>query len=94
MSVRAYRIIKKVLEDNSSFNLWHDEKLVDYLQDETCFYNLLGDDGSGTSYLSVKDIKKIISKKKELKLDDETVSQLEKDIEGLSEDDDIEYDCY
>ena len=31
MSVRAYRVNKVELEEASTFNIWHDDKLVNYL---------------------------------------------------------------
>ena len=94
MSVRAYKIIRKELEDNPSFNLWHDEKLVDYLAENTDFYGLLNDEGTGTTELEVAEIKKIIKQSKQLELDKETVEQLKKDIEGLNDNDWIEYECF
>lgn len=66
MSVRAYRIIKKEIADNSSFNLWHDDELIDFLKEQ--FNPLTGDgyserlseDGGGTVEVSVYALKKAL----------------------------------
>ncbi len=94
MSVRAYKVITKKYEDEPTFNLWHDEKLVEFLTDETDFYSTLNDEGGGIGILEVIDIKKIIKKAKELGLDQEQVDQFKKDIEGLSDDNLVEYECF
>jgi hypothetical protein len=50
MSVSANRIIEiKVEESYNSFNLWHDRKLMDFLDEEANFFSRLSDDGAGVS---------------------------------------------
>lgn len=34
MSVRAYRLISKKVAEQSSFNLWHDDELIDFLKEQ------------------------------------------------------------
>jgi hypothetical protein len=94
MSVRAYKVITKQYEDNSTFNLWHDDELVDWLAGNTDFYGQLNDDGVGEASLDVKDIKTIIAMAKDLNLDNETVDQFSRDIEGLGDNDFVTYDCF
>ena len=94
MSVRAYKIITKELANGETFNLWHDEKLCEYLADNTSFYNFLNDDGCGTTELMVKEIKDILSKAKELELDEYHIKAFKEDIEGLSDEDYVSYDCF
>jgi len=55
MSVRAYKIEKT--SHNPSFNLWHDEKFVQYL-DDVGVYPLL-DDGAGYVSITIENIEKI-----------------------------------
>jgi hypothetical protein len=94
MSVRAYKVITKQYEDICTFNLWHDGDLVDWLASNTGFYGQLSDDGTGEASLDVKDIKTIILKAKDLNLDEETVDQFSRDIEGLEDNDFVIYDCF
>lgn len=94
MSVRAHKIIEIKHKYPSTFNLWHDEELWNFLCDEEGFNNELGEEGSGMISIEVQTIKKAIKKAKELKLDKGTVKELKDDIKGLEDDDWVEYICF
>jgi len=97
MSVSANRIIEiKVEESYNTFNLWHDRKLMDFLDTEADFFNRLSDDGTGVSEVSVEILEKAVSMAIELELDADTISNLKKDITWAKANDQefIQYDCY
>jgi len=97
MSVSANRIIEiKVEESYNSFNLWHDRKLMDFLDTEADFFSRLSDDGAGISEVSVEVLEKAVSMAIELELDDDTVTNLKKDIAWAKANDQefVQYDCY
>ena len=95
MSTRAYKIKEIQSESNSSFNLWHDETFTDYLLELTDFYKKLGDDATGVTTLTRKEIKQIEECVKEDKKDynkiKECIKQVKKD---LGNEDYINYLCY
>lgn len=92
MSVRAYKIIKKEVEEQPSFNLYHDEDLLEMLESRG-EYTDRTDDGAGTMEFSTLSIKYVLKHFKWDK-DDYRKIQLSKDIEGLTDDDWVEYECY
>ena len=97
MSVSANRIIEiKVEESYNSFNLWHDRKLMDFLDTEANFFSRLSDDGLGVSEISVEILEDAVSKAVELELDADTITNLKKDIAWAKEHDQefVQYDCY
>ena len=97
MSVSANRIIEiKVEESYNSFNLWHDTKLMDFLDSEADFFSRLSDDGTGISEVSVEVLEKAVSMSVELELDDDTVTNLKKDIAWAKENNEefVQYYCY
>jgi hypothetical protein len=97
MSISAHRIIEiKIEETYNSFNLWHDRKLMDFLDTEAGFYSSLSDDGTGVSEVSVEVLEKAVSMAVELELDDDTVANLKKDIAWAKEHDEefVQYYCY
>jgi hypothetical protein len=97
MSVSANRIIEiKVEESYNTFNLWHDRKLMDFLDTEADFFSRLSDDGAGISEVSVEVLEKAVSMAIELELDDDTVTNLKKDIAWAKANDQefVQYDCY
>lgn len=96
MSVRAYRINLIKRDPNPTFNLWHDEKLMDFLENQSNFYPQLGDEGAGQSSVGVDVLKQAIKKAKSLELDKETIKQIKADIAFAESQGDTEvmYDCY
>jgi hypothetical protein len=61
MSVRARRINKIEYEQGETFNLWHDKKVVTWLQNNTEFYDVLTYDLCGVAELPVETVKELIS---------------------------------
>ncbi len=97
MSISANRIIEiKVEESYNSFNLWHDRKLMDFLDEDANFFSRLSDDGAGISEVSVEVLEDAVSKAVELELDADTVANLKKDIAWAKANDQVfvQYDCY
>ena len=97
MSVSANRIIKIEIEESyNSFNLWHDRKLMDFLDEEGDFFSQLTADGTGVSEASVEILEKAVSMAVELELDADIVSNLKKDISWAKENDEefVQYYCY
>jgi len=94
MSVRAYRIIEIKMEDTPSFNLWRDEDLRQFLEEEADLYCHLDADG-GMVDVPVKVLKIALKKAVELNLDEITINQLEKDIAAAksAKDESVSYLC-
>jgi len=95
MSVRARRILK-VEYAEPSFNLWHDEKLVQFIDSEcdSGFYSQMNSNGGGVICIEASVIKKAIENAEELGLDENTVALLRVDVEAVGEDGSIDYDCF
>jgi len=79
MSVRAYRVRRLEYAKSETFNLWHNEKLVDFLG--------VLDDGSGLNNdccgmveIPVEKLEEAVTKAKELDLDEYRVGTLKRDI--------------
>jgi hypothetical protein len=97
MSVSANRIIKIEIEESyNSFNLWHDRKLMDYLDTAADFFSQLTADGTGISEASVEVLEDAVSKADELELDADTVAHLKTDIAWAKEHNEtnVQYYCY
>jgi hypothetical protein len=90
MSVRAYRINEIKREKNSTFNMWNDINLRDFLEANDCLDKY--DDG-GQVEVSVELLKEAI---RELELDKEIIKAIKKDIKWAEKkgEDYILYDCY
>jgi len=60
MSVRAYRVNKLEWENRATFNLWHDKEIIEWLENNTSFYDGLNSDcSSGITELSISDIERV-----------------------------------
>ena len=97
MSVKANRIIEiKIEEEYASFNLWHDRKLMDFLDNEVDFFRGLTSDGTGLAEASFEVLENAVSKAGELELDEDTVANLKKDIAWAKENNEesVQYYCY
>ena len=96
MSVRAHRILKVEYAPNTSFNLWHDQKLIDFFDrhNGSGFYSQMNDNGGGVVGIEVSVIKEALEKAAELELDEDTVEQLKADIEAVGDEPTIDYDCF
>jgi hypothetical protein len=93
MSVRAYRVIKVEHASEDSFNLWHDEKLRDFLNTNYDFSAPLNDDGCGMSELPIEALEKAL---KEVELSEDVREALQNDIEVARKagDEYLTYDCF
>ena len=97
MSVSANRIIEiKIEQSYNSFYLWHDRKLMDFLDTEADFFSQLTFDGTGVSEASVEVLEKAVSKAVELELDEDTIANLKMDIAWAKANDEefVQYYCY
>jgi len=97
MSVRAYRIIKIDVEESyDSFNLWHDSKLVSFLDEEASFFSSLSTDGTGVTEVSVETLEGAVKQADKLGIDTATVENLKKDIAWAKSQDAeyVQYYCY
>jgi len=90
MSVRAYRVNKIEHEWGSSFNLWHDDELVEFRDRNYGLYEGMSD-GTGLVELPVEALEEAI---KTLKLDEDLVKALKQDIEACRETGYVTYYCY
>ena len=91
MSVRAYRVTKIAHESDNTFNLWHDDKLMDFLDREYGFFEGLTKDGTGLVELPIEALQEALEK---VKMDNELKEAIQKDIEACRDDDHITYYCY
>jgi hypothetical protein len=100
MSVRAYRVIKQKIARNESFNVWHDEEFMNWLetQDDVSIRQTEGGSGEGTIEVSVEILEKSILPKNvlKLKLIDDTVEAIKADIAFAKKhkDEYVLYECY
>ena len=91
MSVRAYRVKKIDYVTPNSFNLWHDDELVKFFDEEYGLYESLTE-GNGLTCLPVEALERAIA---ELDLEDFTIEALKKDIEaGKADNGWIQYYCF
>ncbi len=100
MSVRAYRLIKKEVAEDSSFNLWHDDELIDFLKSQPDVngiesYTERLDDGGGEVVVSIYALQKAVKGFKWEK-DDYRLKSIKKDIEFAVKlkDDYVVYECF
>ena len=93
MSVRAYKVIKIEREQSPTFNLWHDEKLVEYLDaTDHGVHAQLNANGAGMLEFTIEELQGAVDRAKELELDSDTVAALKQDI--ANGDEFIEYECF
>jgi hypothetical protein len=69
---------------------------MDFLDTEADFFSQLSFDGTGISEVPVEVLESAVSKAIELELDEDTVSNLKKDIAWANEHNEVsvQYDCY
>ena len=90
MSVRAYRVNKIEHEESDTFNLWHDDKLVDFLDREYGFFEHLSD-GTGLVEVPIEALKEALEK---VEMDDELKEAIKQDIEARRDDGYVTYYCF
>jgi hypothetical protein len=97
MSINAYRIRNNNLDiERASFDIGHDEKLIDLLNEEMLFYMSLNSCGTGIVDIPVELLEKVVDAPKKYDLDEDTVSQIKSDIESAksNKDEVVTYYCF
>jgi len=95
MSVRAYRVIKIETAHPESFNLWHDDEVLGWLEEHTDFLDNLDRDGNGLTSILVEDLERMLAEIGD-SLNKDTKERIEADIKFAKSRDDevIKYYCY
>lgn len=97
MSVRAYRIIKIERAEQATFNMWHDDKVLDFIKEhnEYDIENNLNNDGGGMFEVSTDCLESLLTQT-EIKLEDYQREAILSDIAFAKEngDDCILYECF
>lgn len=95
MSIRAYRVIKKELADECSFNLWHDEDLLDFFQENDGYHDYRNDEGGGEIEISTELLEKAV---RDFKWEDEDyrLQAIKEDIKWAEENEKewVIYECF
>ena len=91
MSVRAYRVKKIDHERDNTFNLWHDDKLMEFLDSEYGFYEGLTSNGTGLVELPIEALQEALGK---VEMDKELKEAIQNDIEACRDDGFVTYYCF
>ena len=92
MSNRAYKILKT--NDNPSFNLWHDVDLLNFWRNDFGVQPKEFVDDAYFMSVEVRAIKEALAEPSLWEKDDYRPAQLKEDIEGLDDNDAVNYICY
>jgi len=94
MSIRAHRV-EEIKTNGDSFNLWHDEKITDWLERKTFFFNSLNGDCCGLTMVEVDDLKAMLSEIGK-EINEDTRRAIEEDVRFAEERGDwlVQYYCY
>jgi hypothetical protein len=94
MSIRAYRVIKIEHAQPNSFNLCHDDKLVNFLERNYGFLEGMNE-GGGLTEVPVEGLREALANP-ELELDEDAIEALKRDIEAADREGEeyIQYYCY
>ena len=90
MSVRAYRVTKIEYDHPNSFNLWHDEELMEFLDKNDCLSSL-NSNSSGILEIPTEVLQEAIDK---VNMPEETKANLCKDIASCSQQGYVTYYCF
>ncbi|MBM4350049.1 MAG: hypothetical protein FJ106_09230 [Deltaproteobacteria bacterium] len=94
MSIRAHRV-EEIRTSGESFNLWHDEKIIKWLEKKTFFFESLNEDCCGLTGVEVDDLKAMLS---EIggQISEWARKAIEEDIKMAKSKDDwyVQYHCY
>ena len=99
MSVRAYRIITKEVAEYPSFNLWHDDELLNFFKEAEGEFNTyqerLDESGGGTIEISVPLLEKALVEYK-WEVEDYRIQAIKADIAHAKKvgDNYVLYECY
>jgi len=91
MSVRAYRVTRLEVEESDTFNLWHDDSLVDFLDSKHDFCEQLNSDGVGLVELPIEAMEEALQK---VVLSAEGREAITRDIETCRDSGFIKYYCF
>lgn len=98
MSVRAYKVEKKILSEQATFNMWHDDKIIDFLITEGDYNPENFSENGGTMELSLETLEKMLEPvyMSKLELEDYQVQAIKSDIAFAKahKDDYVLYECY
>lgn len=98
MSVRAYRINKIEREETPTFNLWHDQEFMDFIDDasDRDIMHALNEDGGGQIEISVEALEKAIAEFDFGTTGEGNKEQIQADIDFAKKvgDDYLLYDCF
>jgi len=94
MSIRAHRV-EEIKTSGESFNLWHDTPVVEWLRDNTLFFESLNEEMCGLTEAHVEDLKTMLSEIGD-KIDPYARETIERDIKLAIErgDEYVTYYCY
>jgi len=95
MNLLAYRTYPTAAE-TLTFDVGHDEKLIDLLNKEIQFYFSLNVYGTGIVDVPLETLEKAILMKEELDLDEDTVNHIELDIAAAQSfsSESVTYECF
>ena len=97
MSVRAYRVVE-IISEEPSFNVYHDHKLVQFLETESeaGFYAYLNSYGSGLVDVPIRVLERAVRMSAKLDLGEEIVKRLKQDIAAAksNKDESVTYNCF
>jgi len=91
MSVRAYRVTKIEHEPLSTFNLWHDNKLVDFLDRKYGFSERLSNSGISLVELPIEALQEALEN---VEMDEELREAIRKDIAACQAEGYVTYSCF
>jgi hypothetical protein len=96
MGIRAHRVIEIKLAEYSSFSLWDNSKIMEFLENKTDFVYKLNSEGTGEAEIPVNVLKKLIKMSIKLNIDEETRNRLQEDIDfaDSNNNDYVLYECF
>lgn len=95
MSIRAYRVIKKELEEIPTFNLSQRQDIMEFFEGQEYFTDNRSDGGGGSFEVQAVSLQALLDQT-DIPLDEYERKALQNDIDsaGGSEDEYIEYECF
>ena len=97
MSINAYRMKGNNLDSEvASFDVWHDKKFMEFLDEEIQFYMILNSFSTGIVDVPVDLLEKAVHWQENLDLDDDTIEQINLDVEYAKSNKDkvVTYYCF
>ena len=98
MSVRAYRVIKKEVAEQATFNVWRDDKIIDFLSKKDMYNPENFSENGGSMGVGVDVLEEMLELEnvKDLGLEDYHIEAIKADIAFAKKykDDYVLYECY